>query len=487
MIWVEITYDDILENMPVDLRQVYDAFLAANPDKANRINEIVDNTVREFRDALKSAPNNIMDEREMWLPQSCVRHSSAIIFFELAMELGVNLTGAATSSKTSADVFLRSLPFGRWVATTEADYAQPSPRFIVPQRESYSGRALPALLSLIIAALITSTGCGSPDAGRQGFGSWVNPYAPGGAVNVGNVTVTNIFGDTYLTNIINNAVTVEGVVVTNRFEPSFSPTINNSNLISNGAFSGAVFSVNITETDPLFAAASNQFLKKSGGTMSGLLDMGNSSIYFKPIPPDPRYSSGLFFSNSISTVGLVALSNNLSLSRSFPFQSGGNIIWDSGNDGAGSGLNADLLDGLDSTQFVMRISGNDLVFTNAGASGTRVRISGDEQTLLISNSWSGAELIDLRMRGSAGQTGIYIDDSTGTPGTASPAQRYLDIRRHGVAEYIFTDAGIDMSSNKLSNVGSLWLSPNSYISANGTSNELWFHTLSPSSAVRIAP
>jgi hypothetical protein len=113
MIWVEITLADVLAHLPTDIKTSYDTWLVSYPDKAGRLATLTDNTIREFRDAIKSNPANVVDPRETFLPQSAVRHVESIIIFNLAMEMGVDLDSAGNSARTSADVFLRQIPYGR--------------------------------------------------------------------------------------------------------------------------------------------------------------------------------------------------------------------------------------------------------------------------------------------------------------------------------------------------------------------------------------
>ena len=64
MEWVEIKIADILAHMPTDVKARYGAWLIANPDRTGRLVEIMDNTLREFRDNLNSVPENNVDPRE---------------------------------------------------------------------------------------------------------------------------------------------------------------------------------------------------------------------------------------------------------------------------------------------------------------------------------------------------------------------------------------------------------------------------------------
>lgn len=169
MIWVEITYADVLAHMPTDIKERYDAWILAYPEKAERLRTITDNTIREFRDAIKSNRSNLVDPRETWLPQSAVRHVENIIIFSLAMEMGIAIDSSGNSSRYAADIFLRQIPFGRWMTTVEGDEYQPTPRFVIPARENHIGRALPLAACLLLLCLPALGGWIKPDSD---LGDW---------------------------------------------------------------------------------------------------------------------------------------------------------------------------------------------------------------------------------------------------------------------------------------------------------------------------
>ena len=190
MIWVEITYEDAKHQLPTDLRVLYEQWLDEFPEKEGRLELITDNTIREFRDAIKSNHDNQVDPRETYLPQSCVRHCYALITHSIAMEMGIPMTGAGNSLRTAADIFLRTIPFGRWKTTTEdGSGLSPSPRFVLPDRSRYGHRALPIVLLFICGLDVASAGWIRPD--RQFFDWQINPtYVPKHFTN----TTTSLYG-----------------------------------------------------------------------------------------------------------------------------------------------------------------------------------------------------------------------------------------------------------------------------------------------------
>ena len=161
MEWVEISCDGILAALPSDVKVRYDAWLVSSPDKVGRLETIVGNTLREFRDAIKSNPENGVDPRETYLPRSAVRHVESIVVFTLGMEMGLPLDSAGNSARVSADVFLRSIPYGRFKTTDDAA-GEASPRFSVSSATGYAGRALPVVLALFLIV-------------RPSFGGWIRP------------------------------------------------------------------------------------------------------------------------------------------------------------------------------------------------------------------------------------------------------------------------------------------------------------------------
>lgn len=193
MIWVEITLADVIAHLPTDIKARHDEWVVTYPDKANRLAEITNNTIREFRDAIKSNPENVVDPRETYLPQSAVRHAENIIIFNIAMEMGVVIDSSGNSARTSADVFLRQIPYGRWNTTTEGDDSLPSPHFTVPERTDFGSRALPVIAALMLFV--------SP-----AFGGWIKPgstvydtginvtYAPSAYTNISTTLYGHLYG-----------------------------------------------------------------------------------------------------------------------------------------------------------------------------------------------------------------------------------------------------------------------------------------------------
>ena len=116
MSWPLVTSGSIQSAFSPVLAADYQQWLAANPGKAGRLDEIIDGTVAEFRAALASNPENILDETEGTLPPSCLRHASNVIIFQLKYEMDKTLSEAENTAAIRADVFLR----GVWMESIPA-------------------------------------------------------------------------------------------------------------------------------------------------------------------------------------------------------------------------------------------------------------------------------------------------------------------------------------------------------------------------------
>ena len=163
MEWVQITTAGILSHLPTDVSSRYTTWLASNPDRAGRLAEITANTIREFRDAIKSVPANSWHVDETYLPQSAVRHCENIIIFTLCMEMGIPIDTAGISAFTSANIYLRQIPYGRMKMIDQDEIGLGSPSYAVP--EASAGRALPSM-ALVFFLCVARTMGGWIETGR---------------------------------------------------------------------------------------------------------------------------------------------------------------------------------------------------------------------------------------------------------------------------------------------------------------------------------
>ena len=127
MSWPSVTSESIQSAFSPALAADYQQWLVANPDKAGRLDEIVSMVVAEFRAALESNPETVMDTTEGTLPPACLRHASNVIIFQLKGEMDKTLSEAENAAAIRADVFLR----GIWMESI------PAASFTHPQTPTY--------------------------------------------------------------------------------------------------------------------------------------------------------------------------------------------------------------------------------------------------------------------------------------------------------------------------------------------------------------
>jgi hypothetical protein len=153
MEWVKVTTESVRSHMAVELIEAYDKWIVAYPEKAGRLEEIVSNVRTEFRDAIKSVPRNRLNEDPETLPVSAVRHCENICMYEMAMEVGVQITQDGRTLLTNAQIYLRQIPYGRYrFYEDEEDTGIPLPSCNVPDRSS--GRALGNLVALLLGVFL---------------------------------------------------------------------------------------------------------------------------------------------------------------------------------------------------------------------------------------------------------------------------------------------------------------------------------------------
>lgn len=153
MEWITLDAATVTAHLPTDLAGLYATWLAENPDKANRLAEITANTVAELRDNIRSNPANTLDPDPAKIPQSAIRHAESIIFFQLSMEMGLDIDTEGTQSMTRADMFLRQISYNHFATTGGESAEGPTPLYTVPDRLELPRRALPVLLLVMAVTL----------------------------------------------------------------------------------------------------------------------------------------------------------------------------------------------------------------------------------------------------------------------------------------------------------------------------------------------
>ena len=144
MNWITANEALILADYPTDLKPVYDQWITDNPDKADRLAEIVTTTRAEFRDALAVDPANVLDSDEEKIPQSCTRALQALVVFQIETEMGHAISEERQQAMTRSDLFLRQIAYQHFVARPTGAQSEPTPAYTPPPwRENNQERSLP--------------------------------------------------------------------------------------------------------------------------------------------------------------------------------------------------------------------------------------------------------------------------------------------------------------------------------------------------------
>ena len=109
MSWVAMTEAYVLAAMPSEIRPEYDSWIVANPAKSGRLVEILEGVVADFRTGLTANPSVVMDSETDTLPERCPLHALAIIFYYLALEIGLSINMSAQTAFINAEVYMRQL------------------------------------------------------------------------------------------------------------------------------------------------------------------------------------------------------------------------------------------------------------------------------------------------------------------------------------------------------------------------------------------
>ena len=126
MSWSPVTSESVQSAFSPILAADYQQWLVANPDKVGRLDAIVGMVVGEFRAALESNPETVMDTTEGTLPPACLRHAANIIIFQLKGEMDKTLSEAENAAAIRADVFLRGIWMESIPGTADTHTQSPS-------------------------------------------------------------------------------------------------------------------------------------------------------------------------------------------------------------------------------------------------------------------------------------------------------------------------------------------------------------------------
>jgi len=115
--WIVVDRERVVGTFSTARRQLYAGWIAVNPEKVERVDELVANLVMEFRSGVEANPRNVLDPDPGKLPQSCVRYCEELCLFEICTEMGAVATDAEMQGAAKAEIFLRYMYAGRFFLT----------------------------------------------------------------------------------------------------------------------------------------------------------------------------------------------------------------------------------------------------------------------------------------------------------------------------------------------------------------------------------
>jgi len=85
--WITFNEAYVLGAMPLALRTAYNTWIAAHPAKAGRLAALIAGVVADFREGLRREAVETLDGNTAALPERCVRHAGAFVYFHLGVEM----------------------------------------------------------------------------------------------------------------------------------------------------------------------------------------------------------------------------------------------------------------------------------------------------------------------------------------------------------------------------------------------------------------
>ena len=141
--WTPFTLAVVTNALPTALAQTYANWVIANPGKANRLGEIVEETRKAFRDAVGTNPLNLMDGDLETVPNVGYRHAVDLVIYTLGRETGAELGADAYNQAMRADVWLRMVENGGIPIPCDAELRGGTPSYQTPgEREPRPDRVL---------------------------------------------------------------------------------------------------------------------------------------------------------------------------------------------------------------------------------------------------------------------------------------------------------------------------------------------------------
>jgi hypothetical protein len=124
--WIAFDGAYVLAGLPTEIAALYDQWIIDNPEKADRLGEIVDSVVADFRTGLSANPSVTLDAGENTLPERCVQHALTIVTYHLALEVGLSINMSAQRSFVAAQTYLRDLYKSDAVVNRDSESGVPS-------------------------------------------------------------------------------------------------------------------------------------------------------------------------------------------------------------------------------------------------------------------------------------------------------------------------------------------------------------------------
>ena len=207
-----------------------------------------------------------------------------------------------------------------------------------------------------------------------------------------------------------------------------------------------------------------RYVKKSGDTMTGALNVQNgvrliyaNNLGYLQLGDSTNKAGTITSMNGVALTSLNILCANNALTTN------GNVLWHAGNDGSGSGLDADLLDGYHEDRYFRMLRSQiptayiDLTDYNAGATGYANYAPGTYQILCDGHS----ELFVNLALNNGGSTSALQFKTSYSDSTPLYFRKTIDSNRvSGPWRTILTELNIDSynagSATRLQGTYSLW-------------------------------
>lgn len=110
--WVTFDLAVVKNAMPSDMDKLHQTWVAENPGKAARLEELTAENRELLRGVCKARKGTVIDPDVNTIPINGFRHAMNLVVFDLGMEMGVEFAPAVFNLYTSANVWLRLVAAG---------------------------------------------------------------------------------------------------------------------------------------------------------------------------------------------------------------------------------------------------------------------------------------------------------------------------------------------------------------------------------------